>query len=333
MLVGFTYDLRSEYLKMGFDKEETAELDKEETIEGIEKALIYNGYKVEKIGNIRNLIKKLEKGKSWDIVFNICEGMYGIGREAQVPALLDAFKIPYVFSDTVVLALTLDKGLTKRVVRDLGIKTPEFFVVKSKDDISKVNLNYPLFAKPIAEGTGKGISAKSKINNEKELKRVCCSLLKKFNEPVLVEEFLPGREFTVGLLGTGSDAKALGTMEVLFGKKAEKNAYSYQNKENYQGKIDYTVPEKEIVKKCEELSLKVWKGLGCRDAGRIDVRIDKNNIPNFIEINPLAGLNLFHSDLPIIAKLKGIDFNNLIKMIMDSALRNFNKEGVIIKRR
>ena len=132
MLVGLTYDLRDEYLAEGFSHEETAEFDKEETIAGIENALIENGYKVERIGHVRNLSKKLVEGKRWDIVFNIAEGMYGLAREAQVPCLLDAYNIPYVFSDGLVLALALHKGLTKRVIRDAGLSTPDFFVARKE---------------------------------------------------------------------------------------------------------------------------------------------------------------------------------------------------------
>ena len=166
MKVGITYDLRDEYLKLGYSEEETAEFDKDSTISAIEDTLIELGHTTERIGNIWDLSKKLLDGKSWDLVFNIAEGLRGIGREAQVPALLDAYNIPYTFSDPLVLALSLHKGMTKRVLRDLGIPTPNFYEVKSIEDIDKVNLEYPLFAKPIAEGTGKGIHADSKIKNK-----------------------------------------------------------------------------------------------------------------------------------------------------------------------
>ena len=163
MLVGITYDLRDEYLKEGFTEEETAEFDKEETIEGIENALIKAGFKTERIGHVRNLAKLLVEGKKWDIVFNISEGMYGLAREAQVPCLLDAYNIPYVFSDGLVLALSLHKGLTKRVIRDAGLATPDFAIVETIGDVDDIKLKYPLFAKPVAEGTGKGISGLSYI--------------------------------------------------------------------------------------------------------------------------------------------------------------------------
>lgn len=325
MLVGLTYDLRDEYLAEGFTHEETAEFDKEETIAGIENALIENGYKVERIGHVRNLSKKLVEGKRWDIVFNIAEGMYGLAREAQVPCLLDAYNIPYVFSDGLVLALALHKGLTKRVIRDAGLSTPDFFVVEKKEDIDQIKLTYPLFAKPVAEGTGKGISGESKITSPQQLKETCLSLLEKFKQPVLVERFLPGREFTVGIIGTGSKAKAVGLMEVVYRDNEKSKIYSLENKENYTDYIDYSVPEKNITDQCYQLAEACWRVLGCRDGGRVDIRMDENGVPGFIEVNPLAGLNLIHSDLPILSRFQGINFTQLIKMIMDSAIERINK--------
>jgi len=325
MLVGLTYDLRDEYLAEGFSHEETAEFDKEETIAGIENALIENGYQTERIGHVRNLSRKLVEGKRWDLVFNIAEGMYGLAREAQVPCLLDAYNIPYVFSDGLVLALALHKGLTKRVIRDAGLSTPDFFVVEKKEDIGQINLTYPLFAKPVAEGTGKGISELSKITSPQQLKETCHSLLEKYKQPVLVERFLPGREFTVGIIGTGAKAKAVGLMEVVYRDNEKTKIYSLENKENYESVIDYSVPEKEITDKCYTLAVNCWNVLGCRDGGRVDIRLNEHGVPSFIEVNPLAGLNLIHSDLPILSRFQGINFTQLIKMIMDSAIERINK--------
>ena len=320
ILVGLTYDLRDDYLKMGFSKEETAEFDKIDTIEGIENALHFNGYETERIGNVNALMQKLLNGNRWDIVFNICEGLYGIGREAQVPAILDIFKIPYTFSDPMVLSLTLHKAMTKRVVRDLGLNTPDFFVISKIDELIDKNYPYPLFAKPLSEGTGKGIDKMSKVDNFSQLFNTVKGLLEKFNQPVLVEEYLPGREFTVGVVGTGKESIATGLMEVKLVNQGNELIYSYDNKENYQGVIDYTVPEKEVKDECEALAVAAWKGLECRDGGRVDIRMDKNGKPAFIEVNPLAGLNPVHSDLPILSRKNGIDYYELIGIIMKSAI-------------
>ncbi|NQU35843.1 MAG: D-alanine--D-alanine ligase [Bacteroidetes bacterium] len=321
MKIGITYDLRSEYLALGFTEDETAEFDQEGTIDAIESTLNKLNFQTERIGHLKQLVGRLSKGHTWDLVFNICEGMYGVGREAQVPALLDAYNIPYVFSSPLVLTLTLDKGLTKRVIRDAGLATPDFFVVVNPNDIGKINLPFPLFAKPVAEGTGKGINGNSVINNIEELEAQCRFLLSEYNQPVLVETYLSGREFTVGIVGTGSEAKAVGTMEIVLKDNAEKNVYSYINKEQCETLIEYKPTFGTDKDACEALALETYKLLGCEDGGRTDIRMDGNGIPNFIEINPLAGLHPEHSDLPILCNLVGIPYLELMSMIMDSAVK------------
>ncbi len=206
MRIGVTYDLRADYLAMGMSEEDTAEFDSEITIAAICSALGDLGLTPVRIGTVKNLIAKLAKGERFDAVFNFCEGLKGIAREAQVPAILDIYDIPYVFSDPLTLALALDKGMCKRVVRDAGVPTVDFRVIEKLSDVKKVDLPFPLFLKPMREGSGKGVGADSKVENARDLRRVAGTLLAKFNQPVLVEEFLPGREFTVGIVGTGDDA-------------------------------------------------------------------------------------------------------------------------------
>src|SRR5579872_1715255 len=155
MRVGITYDLKDDYLAQGFDKESCAEFDSTETIDAIDALLKSRGCVTERIGNVGALAKALVAGNRWDIVFNIAEGLYGRAREAQVPALLDAYQIPYIFSDPLILALTLDKALTKRVVRDAGIPTAEFILCEGEVDAVPKRMRYPLFVKPNADGTGK----------------------------------------------------------------------------------------------------------------------------------------------------------------------------------
>ncbi len=319
MTIGLTYDLRSDYQQEGYSEEETAEFDRESTIEAIEVTLQQLGYQTDRIGHVRHLTHRLAKGDRWDMVFNICEGMFGIGREAQVPALLDAFQIPYTFSDALVLSLTLHKGMTKRVIRDCGIATPDFAIVENVQDIALVNLPFPLFVKPCAEGTGKGINALSRVNNREELYAICLDLLKRYPSGLLVEEFLPGREFTVGILGSGNEGYPVGIMEILYKQEDTNNIYSYQTKSEYLKLVEYRIPEREISEKCIDLALATWRILGCRDGGRVDIRADRLGIPNFIEVNPLAGLDKIHSDLPILAYMHGYDFERIIKEIMLSA--------------
>ncbi|HSG68189.1 MAG TPA: hypothetical protein VK994_05735 [Bacteroidales bacterium] len=324
MKIGITYDLRSEYLAMGYSEEETAEFDRESTIAAIEKTLHSLGYRTDRIGHLKQLMERLQKGHRWDVVFNICEGMHGIAREAQVPALLDAYRIPYVFSSPLVMALTLDKAMTKRVVRDAGVSTPEFYVVEKSADIEKIALPYPLFAKPLGEGTGKGIDEMSVIGNAEELKQRCLYLLSEYRQPVLVETFLSGREFTTGIVGTGEKARAIGTIEIRLMEQAEKNVYSYVNKEECESLVEYVPIGGKIKEECEVLALKAYKVLGCEDAGRVDIRYDASGKPGFIEINPLPGMHPEHSDLPILAHQNGIPYKDLMKMIMDSALEKVN---------
>jgi D-alanine-D-alanine ligase len=321
MKIGITYDLRNDYLAEGYGEEETAEFDHSQTIEAIEDALQALGYETDRIGHVRTLARRLVADDHWDLVFNIAEGLRGLGREALVPALLDAWNIPYTFSDPLVLSLTLHKGMTKRVIRDLGIPTPDFAVVETPEEIKAVALPFPLFAKPVAEGTGKGVTAASKIENRAHLENVCRELLATYHQPVLVENFLPGREFTVGIIGTGAEAFAPGAMEVLLTEKAEQGVYSYANKENWHGRIEYRLASDAMAIAARETALAAWRGLGCRDAGRIDLRVDTNGTPNFIEVNPLAGLRPEHSDLPILCELAGMPYRELIAGIMRSALK------------
>jgi D-alanine-D-alanine ligase len=321
MRVGITYDLRQEYLANGFGEEETAEFDKPETIDAIDRSLQELGHETDRIGNIASLTQRLAIGDRWDIAFNIAEGLKGFGREAQVPALLDAYDIPYTFSDSLVLSLTLHKGMTKHVIRDLGIPTPDFRVVETPADAGTVDIPFPLFAKPVAEGTGKGITATSKVTSRKQLLSVCTALLEKFAQPVLVEAFLPGREFTAGIVGTGGDAKVIGVIEVVLREAAEADAYSYWNKEKYEQLVEYRLIQGQVAAQAAEVALAAWRGLGCRDAGRVDLRADSSGMPHFLEVNPLAGLHPVNSDLCIIARKIGMPYGELIGAIMSSATR------------
>ncbi|PKN63726.1 MAG: D-alanine--D-alanine ligase [Deltaproteobacteria bacterium HGW-Deltaproteobacteria-10] len=321
MKIGMTYDLRNDYLKEGYTHEETAEFDLPDTIEAIEKVIIDSGYQACRIGNIKALTHRLAAGERWDLVFNIAEGISGFGREAQVPALLEAYNIPYTFSDPLGLALTLHKGMTKHIISDLDIPTPDFTVIQHEEDIAGVRLPFPLFAKPVAEGTGKGITALSKINTGEELNLICTSLLKAFRQPVLLETYLPGREFTVGILGTGKNARALGAMEVILLPAAEKNAYSYDNKENYENLVQYVLVNDDEARLAMEISLAAWRGLDLKDAGRVDLRSDASGMPNFMEVNALAGLNPVRSDLPILCNMLDINYSKLINSIIESALQ------------
>lgn len=322
MLIGLTFDLRDDYLAAGFSELETAEFDRTGTIDAIESALQQLGHEVDRIGHAGNLIRRLASGDRWQLVFNICEGLSGPGREAQVPAILDLYSIAYTFGDPCVMSVCLHKSMTKAVIRDAGLQTPKSALINHGRDLEQVDLSFPLFAKPVAEGTGKGITPDSRVYTAVELAAECERQLQQYNQPVLVEEYLPGREFTVGLLGTGEAAEVLGTLEIILLPNAESGCYSYVNKERCEDLVEYRLvrPDDPEVKAAESIALKAWRCLNGRDAGRIDLRSDASGNPQFLEANPLAGLHPQHSDLPMLATAVGMSYVELIRRIVDSAI-------------
>jgi D-alanine-D-alanine ligase len=319
--IGLTYDLKDDYLALGFAEHEVAEFDSPATIAALENALLALGHDVERVGHLRSLAARLVAGWRCDVVFNIAEGVAGFGRESQVPALLEAYGIPYTFSDPLVCALTLHKGMAKHVARGCGVPTPSFALVGSPEDAAAVTLPLPLFAKPVAEGSSKGITAKSLVTSRAALLELCAELLERYRQPVLVEEFLSGREFTVGVLGTGAQARPLATLEVMLLEKADAGVYSYRNKTEWQGLVEYRLLEAGTLRtEVEAVAMAAWRSLGCRDAGRVDVRLDGAGQPQMIEVNPLAGLTPGYSDLPIMAELSGMSYEALIGEILSSTL-------------
>ncbi len=332
MRIGVTYDLRSDYLAIGYSEEDTAEFDSEVTIDAICDALASMGWQVRRIGNVKALAEALVAGERWDAVFNFCEGLKGLAREAQAPALLDAYDIPYVFSDALTLALSLDKSMAKRVVRDCGIATPDFAVIERVADLRNMKLPFPLFLKPVAEGSGKGVNAKSKVDEPAALKRVAAELLARFQQPVLVETFLPGREFTVGILGTGEEARVLGVSEIVPKEHWVGHGYGFENKEEgWQDKVAIVAADPASARAAGSVALAAWRALRCRDGGRVDIRNDANGRPNFMEVNPVAGLRPEHSDLCLIAAREGLTHRDLVVRIMDSFLKRNPQLGARLR--
>lgn len=318
--IGFVYDLRDDYLANGFTQETVAEFDTEDTISRIAAALGEIGYEVDRIGHGRELCRRLVNGERWDLVFSIAEGVRERSREAQVPCVLEMFDVPYVFSDPLTCAMTLDKSAAKRAIRAAGLPTPASHTVACEDDVDRVRLEYPLFAKPNAEGTGKGVDGASRIDTPEQLRETCLRLLGRYAQPVLVEEYLPGRELTTAILGTGRGARVLGTMEVRVRPDAPHTDYSYEVKELCEQFVDYLPMESGRLRdQVEELALAAYRELECRDAGRVDVRLDARNRPSFLELNPLPGLHPMHSDLPMIATQRGMTYHELLAEIVASA--------------
>jgi D-alanine-D-alanine ligase len=298
--------------------DETAEFDKQETVDAIDNSLKQMGHETEPIGNVFQLIEAIAAGKKWDIVFNIAEGLYGDGRESVVPAILDQYKIPYVFSGPVIMGLSLNKHLAKLVVAAAGVPVSPGCLITESKDLNKCKLKYPLFVKPVSEGTGKGITEKSLVNSSEELAKMVEWILTEFRQPALVEEYLPGREFTVGVVGYKEEAAAIGGMEVM---TANNLPYSVEVKENYQNYCKYKPLDTDIIDECKSVALSAWKALNAVDAGRVDLKADRNGKICFIEANPLAGLNPIHSDLPILSRMYGIEYQTLMEMIMKSAIK------------
>lgn len=319
MCIGLTYDLRDDYLKMGYSEEDTAEFDSVDTINSIEGALNRLGYETDRIGHIRALAARLVAGDTWPLVLNICEGLTGRSREAQVPALLEAYGIPYVFSDPLAQAVTLDKAVAKRLVRDAEIATAPFALIDTADDLTACDLAFPVFVKPYAEGTGKGCTNASKVMNREQMNAMVRNIRAKFNQPALAETFLPGREFTVGIVGNGNDARVIGCMEILLKANAEAEVYSYENKEYCESRVIYTLVDDAEAMRAAQSALAIYRVLGCRDASRIDFRSDANGIPNFLEVNTIAGLHPTHSDLPMLAAQAGVPYDALIGEIVAAA--------------
>lgn len=319
--VGLTYDLRTEYRERGLSEEEVAEFDSEETIEALADAIASAGHRVDRIGSAQSLCRRLVSGDRWDLVFNIAEGLGGRCREAQVPAILEAWSIPYTFSDPLVCALTLDKALAKRQVACAGLCTPRSVVVAEARDATEALLRFPLFVKPNAEGTGKGIDARSRVDSPNQLSEACAALISRGLGPVLVEEYLPGREFTVGVIGTGGSARILGTMEIEIRAQAGRVDYTFEAKEKCESLVRYsTPPMDELRRRVEALALACYRRLECRDAGRVDIRLNGDGEAAFLEVNPLPGLHPHHSDLPMIATRAGMAYEKLIGSIIESAM-------------
>ena len=317
--IGLTYDLRDDYRALGFAADELAEFDFIGTIDAIDAALRSLGHETERIGNVRALARRLSEGAGWDLVFNTAEGVRGFGREAQVPALLEAFEIAYTFSDPLVSALTLHKGMAKRVLRDAGVPTAAFCVVADEADLAQLELPFPLFVKPVAEGTAKGIDAGSRVADHAALAARCRLLWAKYAQPALVEPFLPGREFTVGVLGQGAGARSVGTLELRLREGAEPGIYSYLNKELSEERVDLPLADAAAAALVEPVALAAWRALGGRDAGRVDLRLDARGHPQVLELNPLPGLHPTHSDLPILWSALGQPYETLIAAIVRDA--------------
>lgn len=323
--VALVYNLkRKETSDPGYELE--AEFDSQGTIDSIRMALEKSTPMVIPVEATRTLSENLKEHRI-DIVFNIAEGSRKRAREAQVPAVCDLLGIEHTGSDATCLAITLDKAITKRLLTNDGILTPNFRLYHGASRMSDSGLRFPVMVKPNSEGTSKGIDDKSVVSNQDELQEAVLTLWKKFETPVLCEEYIEGREFTVGLLGN-SALKILGPMEIAFSDAAGKlPVYSFEAKQNPENPFcSYVCPvslPKDVERRISSFAKKVFRSLGCRDVARIDFRLDAKGNIYFLEINPLPGLAPGFSDLVIMADRIGMGYESLIKRIFTPAVQRW----------
>lgn len=300
MKIGFVYDCKDDYLAPGLPEETLAEFSTRETIGAIAVALEHAGFEVEAIGSIHSLVNRLADADRWRMVFNIAEGLHGSGREAAVPALLDSYSIPYVFSAPLALCSMLDKSMAKRLVEAAGLPTASFAVINHVEDIQTAQLPaYPLFAKPLADGAGKGTAA-PRVDNAAALQIRVTDLLQHYHQPVLLESYLDGREFSVGILGTGKEASVLGTLEV--GEDVS---------------LDGLATDEQAMQ-AAEIALAAWNVLGGQDAGTVDIRFDAKGNAYFLEANALPKLAR-NAILPTIAQFAGMHYDTFVAEIAKNA--------------
>lgn len=321
--VGLAFNMKRIDSHEGDDRE--AEYDAPETIQAITRAIESHGHTVVPLEATPDF-PRLLMASSVDVVFNIAEGISGRNREAQVPNLCELLGVPYTGSDSATLSICLDKGLSKRMLRD--VDTPQFQVLSTGREKLR-QLRYPLIVKPNQEGTSKGITSKCVVDDEASLRDVARELIERYGQPALVEEYIFGREFTVGLLGERRP-RVLPPMEVVFLNAGERPVYDYECKQDWQAHVRYECPaqlSKEELKTIERVCRTTFMTLGCRDVARIDLRMTKEGTVHVIEVNPLPGLTPDYSDLCLIANGAKIDYRTLIGDILSGAIKRWQAKN------
>ncbi|KAK6524702.1 hypothetical protein TWF281_011602 [Arthrobotrys megalospora] len=370
--IAYVVESREKYQARGYSFEECSELTDDETTSHVVSSLENLGHAVEVVGDIKDLVERLaitddtdERSPSkWDLVYNDSEGFIGTARQAQVPGLLEAYGIPFTCASAATYAICLDKGLTKMMLDLFGVPTAPFAImqndavgtpteralraIKQSRHAEKMLRSFPLFVKPAADGTSKGVLTTSKAHGIDELGESIEILSKKYpDQDIIIETFLSGREFTVGIVGTGAKARVLGVLEfywhnrhtidtstlkietknnrrIKLGPKDMVDFFTFDLKVGYGPHSLQSVPDPndpEVVKACE-VALQSWRLLKCRDMGRVDIRSDKfgpDAVPCVIEVNPLAGVIPGTSALIIIAENAGMSYQELIGAAVDSA--------------
>jgi D-alanine-D-alanine ligase len=307
-----------------------SEFDSEETIHAITSALRSRGHSVDYVDVERSNLFSFFKKHSADMVFNIAEGNHGKFRESEVPAILDYLNIPYTGSNTLSLALALNKALTKKILKAENIPTPPFQILVKGNEKLDPSLRFPLILKPNCEGSAKGINKSNVVHSPQELFDKANEIISFYKQEVLVEEFIEGREFTVGVLENGK-TEVLPILEIDFSSCAKSGEYFYSwRMKEFQGNVEMGLTptfycparlDRETEKKIKEVALRTHRAVGCLDISRTDIRLSEDNIPYVLEINPLPGLNPKESNFPIMAYAAGMTYDDLIESILMSAYK------------
>jgi len=321
--VGFTYNVKRHH-----DGDEQAEWDPPETIISIANALARQGHIVVHLEATPDLPRVLAEADV-DLIFNIAEGVEGRNREAQVPALCELLGIPYTGSDSATLAIALDKALCKKVLMQHDILTPRFQLMESARERLSPEMRFPLIVKPNAEGSSKGIGSTSVVDTEEELRAAVKNIVERYRQPAIVEEYIAGREFTVGLLGD-KRPRVLPPMEIKFkDESVDRPVYDFAVKQEWEQHVYYECPAKltEAEQKAiEKITRATFWALDCRDVARVDLRMDPEGRIYVLEVNPLPGLTPGYSDLVLIAQAVGIEYDQLISEIMVGGLRRLREK-------
>ncbi|MBI4355314.1 MAG: ATP-grasp domain-containing protein [Candidatus Omnitrophica bacterium] len=322
--VGLAYNAKSEYVfQPGDPQDANAEFDHDDTIGVIEDAITAGGHTVVRIGNATALLEKLDR-LDVDIVFNIAEGYTGRNRESQVPIILEMMGIPYVGSDGLTQGLTLDKVMTKKILIAEGIPTPRFVEVS---DVSALPapwlLGFPVIVKPRHEGSSKGLTEESVARDEAHLRRQTDWVIRTYHQPALIEEFIPGQEFTVAIIGN-NPPQALPVVQIEIEGRLDLGDRFYTNARIRSG-LEYRCPARipeSLARRITELALRTYRAVECRDFGRVDLRVNPAGEPFVLELNPLPSLST-EDVFMVVAKELGITYEAMIHRVLDAACARY----------
>jgi len=322
IIIGLTYDAKEDCpVKQGQPIDFNAEMDPPDTIDEIIEALESGGHKVKKIGNFKNLLSQIDH-LCVDIVFNISEGVFGRNRESQIPMLLEMRNIPHIGSDALTMGMTLDKMVAKKCFVVDNIPTARSFVANSAEDLDGFNgLSFPLIVKPCYEGTSKGITPASRVENVEALEEQVRFVNEQYQQPAIVEEFIKGRECTVVVLGNDSP-KAMPVVQYEIDNQLDGDVF-YTSEHVRKENVNYICPAEisdELTNQLQELAVKVYKSVGCRDFGRVDFRIDDKDNPYVLEINPLPCLAK-KDTFSFVAKELNKSFEEMILWVLEEGLK------------